>query len=82
VAGIPILSDIPVIGLLFGSHQQEETDAEGVVFIIPSVIDTLPPASSALIESLARAYDHFGGDLDATHAYPRTPPVLEGTGKR
>jgi pilus assembly protein CpaC len=82
VSGIPILSDIPVLGLLFGSHQQEETDAEGVVFIIPSVIDTLPPASSALIESVARAYGRFGGDLDAAHPYSRTPPVVEGTGKR
>jgi pilus assembly protein CpaC len=75
--GIPILSDIPVLGVFFGSHTNEEADADGVIFIIPSVIDTLPPASSSLIEGVARAYDHFSGDLEATRPYPRTPPVLD-----
>jgi pilus assembly protein CpaC len=77
VSGIPLLSDIPVLGVLFGSHTQEEADTDGVVFIIPSVIDTLPPASSAEIENIARAYDRFHGDVDHTNSYPRTPPVLE-----
>ena len=76
VTGIPILSDIPVLGLLFGSHVRQEADADGVIFIIPSVIDALPPASSELIESAARAYDDFRGDLRNAHLYPRTPPVL------
>jgi pilus assembly protein CpaC len=77
VTGIPGLSDIPVIGLLFGSHVREEADTDGVVFIIPSVIDTLPPASMAMIENAARTYDHFTGDVDRTNSYPRTPPVIE-----
>ncbi len=77
VTGLPILSDIPVIGLLFASHMREEADIDGVIFIIPSVIDALPPASVALIESAARQYDRFSGDLSKTEAYPRTPPVLE-----
>jgi pilus assembly protein CpaC len=76
VTGIPGLSDIPVLGLLFGSHVREEADTDGVVFIIPSVIDTLPPASMAMIENAARAYDHFAGDVDRSNSYPRTPPVV------
>ena len=76
VTGIPGLSDIPVLGLLFGSHMREEADTDGVVFIIPSVIDTLPPASMAMIENAARAYDHFAGDVDRSNSYPRTPPVI------
>jgi pilus assembly protein CpaC len=77
VTGIPGLSDIPIIGLLFGSHVREEADTDGVVFIIPSVIDTLPPASMAMIENAARTYDHFTGDVDHANSYPRTPPVIE-----
>jgi pilus assembly protein CpaC len=77
VSGVPILSDIPILGVLFGSHVQEESDTDGVVFIIPSVIDALPPASVALIENAARAYDRFTGDVEKAHAYSRTPPVLE-----
>jgi pilus assembly protein CpaC len=80
VTGVPLLSDIPVLGILFGSHTQEVADTDGVVFIIPSVIDTLPPASTSLIESIVRTYDKFSGNVDATHSYPRTPPVLDGTG--
>ncbi|HEX3771484.1 MAG TPA: pilus assembly protein N-terminal domain-containing protein [Polyangiaceae bacterium] len=74
--GIPILSDIPVLGLLFGSHTNEVADADGVIFIIPSVIDTLPPASMSLIEGIAKTYDHFSGDLEKTTTFARTPPVL------
>jgi pilus assembly protein CpaC len=81
VTGVPILSEIPVLGVLFGSHVHQEADTDGVVFIIPSVIDTLPPASLSLIEHAARAYDRFSGDIEGTHAFPRTPPVLGGAGE-
>jgi pilus assembly protein CpaC len=77
--GIPILSDIPVLGLLFGGHQREQADTEGAIFIVPSVIDSLPPASTALIEDTLRQYEHFNGNLGEVHPYDRTPPAAAGT---
>ena len=82
VSGLPILSDIPILGVLFGSHTREEADTEGVIFIIPSVIDTLPPASASLIESAARAYEQFGGDIEGVHPFNRVPPVIGEPSRR
>jgi pilus assembly protein CpaC len=76
VTGLPGLSDIPVLGILFGSHQQDELDTEGAVFIIPSVIDKLPPASASLIESAAREYERYSGGIKRVHPFSRTPPVI------
>jgi pilus assembly protein CpaC len=82
VSGLPILSDIPVLGVLFGSHVRQEADTEGVIFIIPSVIDTLPPASSSLIENAVRAYEDFGGDIEHVHPFDRSPPVVGQSPRR
>jgi pilus assembly protein CpaC len=44
VAGIPILSDIPVLGILFGSHSNETQATEGAVLIVPGGIEAIPKA--------------------------------------
>jgi pilus assembly protein CpaC len=76
VTGLPILSDIPILGLLFGGHQREQADTEGAIFIVPSVIDTLPAASSAMIDDALREYDRYSGHLGDVHPFVHTPPVL------
>jgi pilus assembly protein CpaC len=78
VSGLPILSQIPVLGLLFGGHQREEADTEGAIFIVPSVIDSLPLASSGLIDDALHTYERYSGGIEDTRAYPRTPPVIGG----
>ena len=78
VSGLPVLSEIPVIGLLFGGHQREEADTEGAIFIVPSVVDSLPLASSALIDEALHTYERYAGNIERTTAYPRTPPVIAG----
>src|SRR5690606_26819652 len=42
VTGLPGLSEIPVLGLLFGSHANDKQETEGAVFIVPSIVDTVP----------------------------------------
>jgi pilus assembly protein CpaC len=78
VSGLPVLSEIPILGLLFGGHQREEADTEGAIFIVPSVVDSLPLASTALIDDALHTYERYSGAIDATHAYARTPPVVGG----
>jgi type II secretory pathway component GspD/PulD (secretin) len=52
-SGLPIISDIPLIGYLFSSFQSQETKAELVFFITPRIIKRreqtviLPPAERA-----------------------------------
>jgi pilus assembly protein CpaC len=78
VRGLPLLSDIPILGLLFGSHQDSQADVEGMVVIIPSVIDSLPKASLDGIRDAMNQYESFSGNVKKTRLYEKTPPVVGG----
>jgi pilus assembly protein CpaC len=72
--GIPGLSAIPILGLLFGSLGMEREDVEGAVFIIPSVIENVSPRASELIERTFREFQAFDGDMsDVTPFDERAP---------
>jgi pilus assembly protein CpaC len=77
VGGLPLLSDIPVLGLLFGSHQHNEADVEGAVLIIPSIIDSLPKASLDGVRKAMAQYEEFTGKLRPVEFMNKTPPVIE-----
>ena len=74
VAGLPGLSEIPVLGLLFATHSQEKLDTEGAVFIVPSVVDTVPKSALELINNALGTYKDFSGDIEYLDTYPKTPP--------
>jgi pilus assembly protein CpaC len=74
VAGLPGLSEIPVIGLLFATHGQEKQDTEGAVFIVPSVVDTVPKSALELINNAMGTYREFSGEIEYTDTFPKTPP--------
>lgn len=74
VAGLPGLSEVPVLGLLFGSHAQDKIETEGAVFIVPSVVDTVPKSAIELINNAMTTYREYSGEIDYVEAYPKTPP--------
>jgi pilus assembly protein CpaC len=74
VAGLPGLSEIPVLGILFGSHSNEKQETEGAVFIVPSVVDTVPKSALELINNAMSTYKEFSGELEYVDTYPKTPP--------
>ena len=82
VSGLPWLSEIPILGLLFGSHSDNQEEIEGAIFIVPSVIETIPQANLELINSAIRQYGAFDGDVRATHAFDHQPPVIKSTEDR
>jgi general secretion pathway protein D len=51
-AGIPILSSIPVLGGLFGSHGRHASETELFLFITPIVLPTDQAADSAAVRAL------------------------------
>ncbi|HEY2736626.1 MAG TPA: hypothetical protein VGI70_21650, partial [Polyangiales bacterium] len=63
-SGLPGLSEIPILGLLFGSTGKQEEDVEGAVFIVPSVIESVTKRSSELIDRALQEYDDYSGDID------------------
>ena len=74
VAGLPGLSEIPVLGVLFGSHSNEKADIEGAVFIVPSIVDTVPKSALELINNAMTTYKEYSGEIEYVDAYPKTPP--------
>lgn len=74
VNGLPGLSQIPVLGLLFGSHADQAEEIEGAVFIIPSIIETVPKSSIEVIKNALAAYEDYSGNIEAVDSFNKTPP--------
>ena len=73
VNGLPILSSIPLFGLLFGSHQDNRSEVEGAIYIVPSVLETVPTSSLDLIDTALKTFDDFSGDLDRAQVFEHRP---------
>lgn len=71
--GIPGLSEIPILGLLFGTDAKHRQDLEGALFIVPSVLDTASARASELIDSAFSEYDRYHGDLNKVAPFRERP---------
>ena len=74
VNGLPLLSSIPLLGVLFGSHQDSRSEVEGAIYIVPSVLESVPTASLDLIDAALKTFDDFSGDLESARAFEHRPP--------
>lgn len=74
--GLPGLSQIPIFGVLFGSHNNAEEESENVVLIVPSVVDSVSMQDRARLGDALRRYTEFSGDLDEVDFVPA--PKLPG----
>jgi pilus assembly protein CpaC len=77
ITGLPLLSRIPVLGVLFGSHSDATEETEGAVFIVPSVVESLPKSSYDIVNEAMKQYEDYSGDIDEVKSYPKTPPSSE-----
>jgi len=75
IEGLPFLSDLPLLGLLFGSHSNGELETQNAMFIIPSVVEAIPHNSRQMVDKALAEYHRFSGDLDKVAPYEFTPPV-------
>ncbi len=73
MSGLPMLSEIPILGLLFGSQSNANEELEGAVFVIPSVVDAAPKNALELVQSAMSQYREYSGDIDAINAYNKRP---------
>ena len=62
--GVPWLSEIPILGPLFGTEAEESRELEGAIFVVPSIVDSIPADASELVQRALGDYDRFDGDLD------------------
>jgi pilus assembly protein CpaC len=63
-SGLPWLSEIPVLGALFGSTGDEASEVEGAIFVVPGVVESVPQRAAEIIQRVLREYDAFEGDMD------------------
>jgi len=78
VSGLPWLSEIPLIGLLFGSHGDQEEEVEGAIFVVPSVIESIPKGTQELLDDAMRDFKAYSGDIDQVNVWDKNPATAPG----
>jgi pilus assembly protein CpaC len=73
IKGLPILSEIPVIGVLFGSHSDEAEDVEGALFIVPTAVESVPKPAIEIVNGALSQFEEYSGDIEAINAYNKRP---------
>jgi type II secretory pathway component GspD/PulD (secretin) len=76
-SGLPGLSQIPILGVLFGTHTRRDANVENLLFIVPTVVQAVPRAQADRIQEALRIYERFGtiggpglGDIELIEPSP------------
>jgi pilus assembly protein CpaC len=72
-SGLPGLSQIPILGLLFGTNTRSEEESENVVIIVPSVVDVVSMQARARLDEALAAFREYSGDLEEVDLVPAAP---------
>ena len=75
VSGLPLLAEIPVLGVLFGSHGDVREELEGAIVVVPSVVESVPRSAREALHDALEQYDAYTGDLDAVPGRSLAPAV-------
>ncbi len=73
VDGLPGLSDIPILGLLFGKHSNAELQTEGAIFVVPNVVEAVPNQAAEMVQSAIAKFQDYSGRIDKIDAYDKRP---------
>lgn len=73
VSGLPGLSEIPLLGILFGSHSQSKLETEGAIFVVPSVVATVPTKSAEMVDIALKKFADYDGNISKMKAFDRSP---------
>ena len=72
-SGLPVLSQIPIVGVLFGTHSGQHEESENLIFIVPSVVDAVPVDAREEVRRALAAARAFEGDMDEHRVRERDP---------
>ena len=76
--GLPGLSQIPIIGILFGTHSEHREYTQNAVFIVPTVVDVVSQQARQRIDQAMEVYWDYRGGLDDLQLLP-TPGGVPST---
>lgn len=78
IGGLPLLSEIPLLGVLFGSHGHAKEEVEGAIFVVPSVIESIPKGAQEIIDEALAQYNDYSGDIDEVNSWEKNPAKARG----
>lgn len=58
--GLPGLSQIPILGVLFGTNTRHEENVENFLFIVPTVVQSVPRSQADRVSEALHVYEDFG----------------------
>lgn len=73
-AGLPVLSQIPIFGALFGTHAKSRQDSDNLVMIVPSVVDAASLDARRRIQEALSSYEEYSGSTDQAPLLDGPPP--------
>jgi pilus assembly protein CpaC len=62
--GLPGLSQIPIIGALFGSQGGYRDEVEGAIYLLPGVVEAMPKRQKDLVKELLESYESYSGKIN------------------
>jgi pilus assembly protein CpaC len=71
--GLPGLSNIPVLGLLFGTQENQELETEGAVFVVPSVVQAVSTPAAEMVHAAVAKFDKYSGNIEKVNTYDKSP---------
>ena len=51
---------------------------EGAIFVVPSIIESIPKGAQEVLDDAMRDYKEYGGDIDAVNAWEKNPATAPG----
>jgi pilus assembly protein CpaC len=78
VVGLPWLSQIPILGALFGSNVSRAERSENLVFIVPTVADSASRDARERVREALEVFRDYDGDLDEQPLRPDALAVPSG----
>jgi Flp pilus assembly secretin CpaC len=72
--GLPGLSQIPIVGVLFGTNQRHGDATEALLFIVPTVVQSVPRVDHDYIREALETFEHFTGHIHDIDMYGHEPP--------
>ena len=63
-SGVPGLSQLPIVGPLFGTWAQRSEHTENIIVIVPSVIDAVSLDARERVHAALSLFSEYAGDLE------------------
>jgi pilus assembly protein CpaC len=76
--GLPGLSQIPIVGVLFGVNQRRGEATHSMLFIVPTIVQAVPRQQRDYIREALENYQRFGGHIRDYEMFERVPPGYGG----